>query len=153
MRLGNYLKQAGATSMTGRPVKLQLMSVDKSGNPVSRMVEATILPLSEAERCKTIREAREYIDNNPETCGPFDVELQVSQVAAFLRDAECVRVRFATSDEIEALRGGLTFAQVQWLMEEYRAHLADQYPELLTKEDVAETKKDAEDFSEPAPGA
>ena len=65
MRLGNYLKGAGATDMTGRPVKFQIMSKDKSGNPVSRMVEATILPLSEAERCKTIREAREYIDRNP----------------------------------------------------------------------------------------
>lgn len=151
MRLGNYLKGAGATAMTGRPVKFQIMSKDKSGNPVTRQVEALILPLSEAERCKTIREAREYVDKS-EASGPFEVELVMHQIAAFLRDAECPRVRFATTDEIEALREGLTFAQVQWLMDEYRAHMADQYPELISREDMDEIKKEAEGFSEPDPG-
>lgn len=152
MRLGNYLKQAGATAMTGREVQFQLRSEDKQGAPVSRLVTALILPLSEAERCATIRAARAYLDT-AEDCGPYDLELPLFQIAAFLRDSENPRVRFATSDEIEALREGLTFAQVQWLMDEYTAHLRDQYPELLQREDVAQTKKDAEDFSEPAPGA
>ena len=46
----------------------------------------------------------------------------------------------------------LTFAQVQWLMEQYRAHLTDQYPELIASEDLDKVKEEAEGFSEPDPG-
>ena len=152
MNLGNILKQAGGTPLTGRSVEFGILVKDKAGNKLQKRCKALILPLGEDERVAALRSAQEWVDANPDYAGPFSDELRLHQIAAFLHDPDNPRVKFVLAEDFAALRSGLTYSQVTWLIGEYATHISEEYSELVSKEDMKKMEGQSEGFSGPAPG-
>jgi len=139
MRLGNILKQAGGTPETGRPVRFQLRQKGQGGKVTRKWCDAVILPLGEDERAAALSDARSYCSEHPEADGKSELALRLAQ--AFLHDADNAGVKFALQDELPQLRAGLVEDQLAFLLGEYSAHIAEEYPELQPAPDRAELER------------
>lgn len=129
MRLGNILQQKGGVPESGRPVKFQVRTKDKQGYTSRVWCEAVVFPLSEAERGEVEAAARAYCAAHPEVL--LGDEAAYRKVQRFLRDPEDVRVCFFVEKELDMLRGGLVYRQVERLLSEYEKHMEEEYPEVL----------------------
>lgn len=152
MRLHNLLTQPGGIALEGRPVTLRLMYKGPDGTPHTKELAAQMLPLSqvEIERAKAAAqkaEGRELVEVD---------EYAIRILQASLRDpADLSRLLIEDETDLRALRMGLVPLQYPALLDEYRQLIESEYPELVTKKDVAEMEGEARDFSkggQPAPG-
>ncbi len=141
MRLGNILAQQGGVPETGRKVKFQFRTQDKQGHTQRHWCEAVILPLSEAERSEAEAAARSYAEDHPQTV--LGDEAAYRKLQKFLRDPEDLRACFFLEKELGQLRGGLVYKQVQWLLDEYQAHIEEEYPEVLSPEQTKALEDEA----------
>lgn len=128
MRLGNILAQSGGVVETGRPVRFQIRQRGKGGQVTRKWCEALILPLSEDERAAAVADARTYCAEHPEASPAVEEALRLTQ--RFLVDPEQPAVKFITMDELPVARAGLLADQILWLVQQYQAHVREEYPEL-----------------------
>lgn len=141
MRLGNIISQQGGVAETGRRVKFQFRSKDKQGQVQRHWCEAMILPLSETERGEAEAAARTYAEQNPQTV--LGDEAAYRKLQKFLRDPDDLRVCFFLEKEMDLLREGLVYKQVQWLLDEYQQHIEEEYPEILSEEEQTSLEEEA----------
>lgn len=141
MRLGNIIAQQGGVPETGRLIKFQFRTKDKQGQTHRIWCEAMMLPLSEVERAEAESAARSHCEKNAQFI--LGDETAYRKVQKFLRDPEDLRVHFFLEKELEQIRSGLVFRQVQWLLDEYNQHIEEEYPEVLSKQQEAEVEEDA----------
>ena len=149
MNLGNILRQAGGTPLTGRLVAFQFISADTQKNLVEQRVEAMLYPVSEKQRADLVRAAREYCQETDGQEGSatfgqllhpeanLDDEITYRFLLAALRDVEDHRVPWALPEQLPMLRKGLIQQQCIWLGKQYDAYLADVYPELRGEQPTA----------------
>lgn len=159
MNLGNLLKQAGGTPLTGRLVRFKFLSADSQKNLVEQDAEAMLFPVSEKQRAELVRAARDYVQEYDQQEGSvtfgqplhpeanLDDEITYRFLLAALRDVEDQRIPWALPEQLPMVRKGLIQQQCIWLGKEYDAYLADQYPELrgqqATLADAARVKAQA----------
>ncbi len=128
MRLGNILAQAGGVVETGRRVRFQIRVRGKGGTTSRTWCDATILPLGEDERAEALAAARDYCAENPSADPAAERIMQLA--ARFLHDWSDLRLKFIEQKDLALFRQGIAEDQLVYLMREYSAHIADEYPEL-----------------------
>lgn len=147
MQLGSILDGDGDEPTVGRPVEFRILKTTAKGKRRYR-VKAVLYPVSEAERQQSQREALNYLRTAPGS--PYrqkedqplpeipDMVLREERsyrfLAAALYTAEDSRVKLVGAEDYEAFRQGVVLEQVQWLNGEYDDMIANEYPELITKE-------------------
>ena len=74
----------------------------------------------------------------------FSAERQYKFLAFVLRDHEHPIRRFVENDQYEQFKQAIIPQQIGWLSREYFALVEQEYPEIMTKEDVEDLNKEAE---------
>ena len=147
MQLGAILDAGDGEPLVGRPVEFRIKKQTAKGPRVMR-VKAVLLPVGEADRQQSKRDALTYlrttagssyrkVEGEPEPPIPGDVlgeERSYQLLRYALHDADDPSVRLLGPADYERFRQGLTVEQVNWLGREYDALIEEQYPETLTPE-------------------
>lgn len=147
MQLGSILDDGDGEPLVGRAVEFRIKKQTGKGPRLVR-VKARLLPVGEAERQQSKRDAVTYlrstagspyrrIEGEPEPPIPGDVlgeERSYQLLKYALRDVDDSSVAFLAAADYERFRQGVTVEQVNWLGREYDALIEEQYPETLTPE-------------------
>lgn len=155
--LGNILKRQGGTPLTGRPVTFHLVVRDDEAGRVQHKIDALLMPVGEEDRVQVLLDARDFCNGIGRA--EFEpIEREIRFLAAAMRDPEAAIKAFVDGKEaLAALRSGLTKEQLVFLAGEYKAMLAEQYPELaaepqpVTEQETAAMRKEAIVFSKGDP--
>ena len=144
--LGNVLKRAAGTPLTGRRVRFHLLTQEGAAL-AQHEVEAVLHPVHEEARLDAIAEARAYCEEQgqPERL-PVEADLRFMSKA--LRDPEDARKQLVLASELHLLRRGLIREQVKWLDSEYLELIRTEYPECFTQQDFDLAKREAKGFTE-----
>ena len=156
MRLHAMLNLPGGNPQQGREISFKLRYRGPGGVPYVREVAALMLPLSDVEELAARRAAQAVAQGTPGQDGAEPVPPQLSEggeyVVQFL--ARCLRdpgnpaeLLCSEPRDMQALRDGLVGPQYRALLEEYRDMMLTEYPDPVTKADVADMEAEARDFS------
>lgn len=147
MQLGSILDSDGDEPTMGRPVEFRILKTTAKGKRRYR-VKAILYPVSEADRQQSQREALTYLrtapgspyrqkEDQPLPEIPESVlreERSYRFLATALHTTEDSRVKLVGAEDYETFRQGVVLEQVLWLNREYDDMIAQEYPEVLTKE-------------------
>jgi hypothetical protein len=167
VNLGNVLKQASGTPITGRHVAFTFIVIDKDKNRSLVDAEALLFPVDEKQRAEVRAAAKDWCLEVDEQEGSatfgkrlrpdadYGDELTYRFFLRVLRDTEDPRKPWATDEQLPLLRTGFVQQQFVWLGQEYAAYLKDEYKELAgigaTDADAARVKEQASFFTGAAP--
>lgn len=147
MRLTNLLSQPGGVHEQGREVTLRLRYRGSGGLPHQREVVGQMLPISEVEAVQIERAARQVVESDKAQLG-FGEEYLIQLLRVSLRDpGDLSQPLIDDERDLQALRDGLVALQYPQIMEEYKALIRSEYPEVVTDGDEKKLEKDARDFS------
>ena len=141
------LNLPGGIPEEGRPVTIKVRYRGPGGVPHVRSVDALMLPVSEVEELAARRASQAVNPEQPPQL-PEGLEYVIQFLARSLRDAgNPAELLCADPRDLQLLRDGLTGPQYKALLLEYRAMMRTDYPEVVTKDDVADLEAQARDFS------
>ena len=147
MRLASMLNQPGGISEQGRRVVLRLRYTGKGSEPQVRDVAAVMLPISEVDY-RSLEQLATETAAKPDAPLSAGNELVVRLLQACLRDPGDLSKRLIEDEtDLRALRHGLVSPQYAKLIEEYKALIATEYPDVVTQEDADGLEREARDFS------
>lgn len=147
MRLSNLLHLPGGVHEQGRAITFTLR-YSEAGVPMQRKVHALMMPVAEPDIRKI-----EIASKTAETLDA-DREYLVRFLQASLRDpADPAALLVEDNADLEALRQGLVGIQYGWFGAQYKLLMAEQYPDLVSAEEIAALKAEAADFSAGPQGA
>lgn len=153
MRLHSMLTLPGGVPEQGRPISLRLRYRGPGGVPHTREVSAFMLPVSEPEELAARRaaQAQPAVAPGGEPVAPQlpeGLEYVVQFLSRSLRDPGNPAEHLCSDPrDLQALRDGLVGPQYTALLRAYRSMMADEYPEVVTEDDVEDMTKQARDFS------
>lgn len=153
MQLGNILNLDPGVPVVSVPVEFSFLKYSPEG-PRRVRIKAQLLPVPEAERQKSKAEALKFLltdpgspyrevppeskDKGKSLPPPRDVlhSEEVYKLMAYaLYDEEDPSKRLVAPHEYPLFRAGLVMEQVEWLFQQYRKLIEDEYPELLSPEE------------------
>ena len=158
MTLGDILSSSVGVPIVGKVVEFHVSRLE-DGVRKSFKAKALLVVASVLEQEQISAETEAYLRKRPEwsekKTGPlsvkppipdevFQAERQYKFLTFVLRDHEHPIRRFVENDQYEQFKQAIIPQQIGWLSREYFALVEQEYPEIMTKEDVEDLQTEAE---------
>lgn len=158
MTLGDILSSSVGVPIVGKVVEFHVSRLEdgirKSFKAKARLVVASVLEQEQisAETEAYLRKKPEWAEKKTSALSVrppipdevFQAERQYKFLAFVLRDHENPIRRFVENDQYEQFKQAIIPQQIGWLSREYFALVEQEYPEIMTKEDVEDLQTEAE---------
>lgn len=158
MTLGDILSSSVGVPMVGKDVEFHVSRLE-DGIRKAYKAKAKLIVASVLEQEQITAETETYLRKKPEwaerktgalSVKPpipdevFQSERQYKFLAFVLRDHEHPIRRFIENDQYEQFKQAIIPQQIGWLSREYFALVEQEYPEIMTKEEIEALNKEAE---------
>ena len=158
MTLGDILSSSVGVPIVGKVVEFHVSRLEdgvrRAFKAKALLVVASVLEQEQisAETEAYLRSKKEWSEKKtgPLSVKPpipdevFQAERQYKFLAFVLRDHENPIRRFVENDQYEQFKQAIIPQQIGWLSREYFALVKQEYPEIMTKDDVEDLNKEAE---------
>lgn len=159
MNLGTILSANPGEFCAAEPIEFHLMRQTAQGRERHR-IKAVLLPVSSSDRAAARRDAMNYLRtlpewaerDDPQGSGKIlppipatlvDEEFLLKFLRYSLHQADNPLAKLVAGPDYPLFRAGLTIEQVVWMHKRYDKYIAEQYPEMIPPEAMADLESQA----------